>query len=159
MSSVPVVPVVPCVLLTGLLLAACVADVRARRIPNALVLGILGAGVGCAALAGAPAPYAAGVQPAVTGALLGLAAWLPLYALGALGAGDVKLFAAAAAWLGPRGVLPATTYAAVAGGVLALAWVAAGALRSRRGAPPRDRRLPYGLAVAAGVLAVAWGPA
>jgi prepilin peptidase CpaA len=96
---------------------------------------------------------------------VGLAAWLPPYALGALGAGDVKLFAAAAAWLGPRGVLPATLYAALAGGALALAWVVRGQMAGARPAADgprrrrRDARLPYGLAVAAGVLAVAWGAA
>lgn len=151
------------VMLTGLLLAACATDVRARRIPNALVLATLGAGLVRAALATAAGPYAVGVQAALLGALLGLAAWLPLYALGALGAGDVKLFAAAAAWLGPQGVLPASTYAALAGGVLALGWLALGALRQSppRQAPAtrRDRRLPYGTAVAAGVLMVVWGSA
>ena len=50
-------------------------------------------------------------------------------ALGVLGAGDVKLFAAGAAWLGPAGVWPATTYAALAGGVLALGWVVLGRRR------------------------------
>ena len=147
-------------LLTALLLAACVADVRARRIPNALVLAVLSAGIVRAAaaplLAPAAAPYAAGVTAALLGALLGLAAWVPLYALGVLGAGDVKLFAAAAAWMGPHGVLPASTYAALAGGVLALVWGARG-LRATQGRP--DRRLPYGIAITVGVLATVWGGA
>lgn len=144
-------------LLGGLLLAACAHDLRARRIPNGLVLATLGAGLAHAAAA-APAP---GLAVALLGVLAGLATWLPLYALGMLGAGDVKLFAAAAAWLGPHGVLPATLYAALAGGALALVWVMhsrlAPATAGRGPARRRDARLPYGLAVAAGVLTVAWG--
>jgi prepilin peptidase CpaA len=147
--------------LTALLLAACAADVRARRIPNALVLAVLGAGLARAALASglAPAaaahgPYAASLWAAALGALVGLAAWLPFYAAGVLGAGDVKLFAAAAAWLGPQGVLPATTYAALAGGALALVWMLRRRAPARAG---RDARLPYGVAISAGVLITVWG--
>lgn len=140
-------------LLTALLIAACVSDVHARRIPNGIVVAVLAAGVIRAAVAaGAHAP---GVGAAWLGVGLGLAAWLPLYAIGMLGAGDVKLFAAAGAWLGPHGVLPATIYAALAGGVLAAVWVARRAVTS---SSPRDARLPYGLAVATGVLIVAWSP-
>jgi prepilin peptidase CpaA len=145
--------------LSGLLAAACAHDLRARRIPNALVAATLGTGLARAAAvsalgAGQAVTLAPGLAAALLGAALGLVAWLPLYALGVLGAGDVKLFAAAAAWLGPRGVLPASTCAAVAGGALALVWVV---FRARTSARPRDQRLPYGVAIAAGVLVVAWG--
>ncbi len=163
-------------LLTALLGAACATDLRARRIPNPLVVAVLALGVARAALvaytgAAADGPLAGGPGAALLGAVVGLAAWLPLYALGVLGAGDVKLFAAVGAWIGPRGVLPASTYAAVAGGVLGAVWFTRAAVASRlpllahaagiRGvsAAPRpagDTRIPYGLAIAAGVLAVVW---
>ncbi len=166
-------------LLSALLGVACATDLRARRIPNALVATTLAVALLRAALAawgGAPGAawgggpaLAAGPGAALLGAAGGLAVWLPFYAAGVLGAGDVKLFAAAAAWLGPHAVLPASLYAGLAGGALGLAYLALGARHRlafalvagpRAGAlagGSRDTRLPYGLAIAAGVLAVAWG--
>ena len=86
---------------TAVLLAACATDVRARRIPNALVLALLGGALVRASLAAwttVPTPgLAAGPVDALLGAACGLALWLPFYVAGAFGAGDVKLFAAAAA--------------------------------------------------------------
>ncbi|GJG85665.1 hypothetical protein tb265_08460 [Gemmatimonadetes bacterium T265] len=162
-------PLVWRALLTALLLAACATDLRARRIPNTLVLTVLATALlraVLAAAAGGPTPgLAASPAGAALGALCGLALWLPLYAVGAFGAGDVKLFAAAAAWLGPAAVPGATLYAALAGGVLGLAWFAA--KRATHLAPaltPRalqpttggTSRVPYGVAIAAGVLGVVW---
>ena len=57
---------------------------------------------------------------AVLGALLGLALGFPFFALGALGAGDAKLFAAVGAFVGPGGLLPVVLYGGLAGGVLAV---------------------------------------
>ncbi len=156
-------------LLTALLAAACVTDVRARRIPNALVLALLAAAFVRVAAAPAAAGLAAGPGSAALGAVAGLALWVPLYAAGAFGAGDVKLFAACAAWLGPAGVPGATLYAAVAGGALALAWIGARRLAStvpmlasnlQAILQPTDAgrsRVPYGVAIAAGVLCDVWG--
>lgn len=157
-------------LLSALLVAACVTDVRARRIPNALAAAVLALGLARAALslAGAAVPNAPTLGAALLAAAVGLAAWMPLYAFGVLGAGDVKLFAAAAAWIGPHGLLGASTAAALAGGLLGLAWIGARALRRPQlalalpGAVVRpggagDTRLPYALAITAGVLAVVWG--
>lgn len=151
-------------LLTCLLAAACATDLHTRRIPNPLTAAVLALGLAHAATvtAGAPAggPLANGLTPALLGVALGLVTWLPLYALGLLGAGDVKLFAAAGAWIGPHGVLPASVFAAFAGGALAVAWIIGGPIAARRGRRARTadpRRLPYGLAITAGVLAVAWG--
>lgn len=162
------------VLLTALLGAACATDLRARRIPNALVLVVFAAALLRAALITLVAPvgtmpgFAVGPSAAIVGALCGLALWLPLYVVGAFGAGDVKLFAAAAAWLGPSAVPGATLYAALAGGVLGLAWFSA--QRLVRIAPTLARwslrtlptasgksRVPYGVAITAGVLGVVWG--
>jgi prepilin peptidase CpaA len=46
--------------------------------------------------------------------------FLPLFLVGGMGAGDVKLLAAFGAWLGPTGTLWAVLWTALAGGVLAL---------------------------------------
>ena len=51
---------------------------------------------------------------------VGAALFLPLFALGGMGAGDVKLLAAIGAWLGPTGALWTGLYGALAGGIMAV---------------------------------------
>jgi prepilin peptidase CpaA len=103
--------------------------------------------------------------------VIGLAMWLPLYAGRLIGAGDVKLFASGAAWLGWQSAILAALVAAVVGGVLGLGWLLwrqgafraaiamVHALRSPRllQLQPLDRRerVPYALAIGAGLFA-AW---
>ena len=60
------------------------------------------------------------IGAAVLGCLVGLGLMLPGHALGATGAGDVKLMAAVGSLLGPLTVINAVLYTAIAGGVLAL---------------------------------------
>jgi prepilin peptidase CpaA len=95
---------------------ACVTDVRSRRIPNLLTFGGAAAGL----LFHAIYPGSAGLMSAVEGWLIGAAFFFIPFALGGLGAGDVKLLAALGAWLGPAEIIRAGVYAALAGGVLAL---------------------------------------
>jgi prepilin peptidase CpaA len=95
---------------------ACVTDVRSRRIPNVLTFGGAAAGL----LFHAVYPGGAGWIPAAEGWLVGAAFLFIPFALGGLGAGDVKLLAALGAWLGPAEIIRAAVYAALAGGVLAL---------------------------------------
>jgi Flp pilus assembly protein protease CpaA len=54
------------------------------------------------------------------GAVLGFALTAPLFWLGGIGGGDVKLVTALGACLGPWGLLQTLFWVAVAGGVLAL---------------------------------------
>jgi prepilin peptidase CpaA len=150
-----------------LLIVACVIDIRARRIPNTLVATVLVLGV---LVSTASDPVLPGLIRALSGASVGLVVWLPGWLLRMMGAGDVKLFAAAGAWLGPFGALNAALFAAVAGGVLALIWMfavrgAAGTNRSLWSAVAAPRTLlnsrtdststrelvPYSLAIAVGV--------
>ncbi len=98
-----------------LLLGAAVMDVRLRRVPNLLCGALLGAGL----LAAALGVSAVSVTPALLGILLGLAIWLPFWLLGLLGAGDVKFFAAACAWLGPSMAWRASLAVAVLAGLMA----------------------------------------
>jgi prepilin peptidase CpaA len=95
---------------------AAVIDLRTRRIPNALTGVILVTGIGIAAAELGPI----GLGGALVGCLLGFAFMLPGHVFGATGAGDVKLFAAAGALLGPSTTVQAFIYTAIAGGVLAL---------------------------------------
>lgn len=98
-------------------LAATIVDIRTRRIPNELTAAIAGVGVGLAA-AGASG---ISVWASMAGFALGLALMMPGHALGATGAGDVKLMAAVGAVVGPSTVVTAFLFTALAGGVLALA--------------------------------------
>jgi prepilin peptidase CpaA len=100
----------------GIAVVACASDLHNRRIPNLLTLGAAAAAFLLAAAHGLPA-----FQSTVIGWLIGIALWLPVYALGGMGAGDVKLIAAIGAWLGPIGAVHAALYSAVAGGLMALA--------------------------------------
>jgi prepilin peptidase CpaA len=115
-------------LVLGLALAAAVwHDVKARRIPNSLIL----AGSAGAILLHLALPAGAGLfrdpagSPGLLTALAGFASGLllllPFYLLRALGAGDVKLMAMTGAFLGPAGVAGATLLSMLAGGILALA--------------------------------------
>ncbi len=116
----------PIVLLAGLLAWAVASDVRSRRIPNKLVLLGLVSGLALQATVTPGAglfsePFGAlGMLKAGAGMLLGLLLLLPMYALGAMGAGDVKLMAMLGAFLGPLDILGAGLASVLAGGVLAL---------------------------------------
>lgn len=96
--------------------SSAVVDLYTRRVPNLLTMSIAAAGITMAAV---HATYV-DVVSAVAGFLLGLALMLPGHLAGATGAGDVKLFAALGAWLGPAGIGMAFLYTALAGGVLAI---------------------------------------
>lgn len=154
---------------------ACVVDVRTARIPNALTA----ASVAAALVAHSVLPAGHGLSAAVGGALTGLAVFLPIFALGGLGGGDVKLMAALGAWLGWERSVWMALYTAIAGGVLALAWAfsqgylrrafsnlrALGTLWLVAGVRPmpdltleagRGPRLPYAVPILAGVLLTIW---
>ena len=102
-------------LAVGLVLATAI-DLRSRRIPNQLTAAMAVAGLGFAAggISGVS------VAASIGGIVLGLLLMLPGYALGATGAGDVKLMGAVGAIVGPPLVVSAFICTALAGGVLAL---------------------------------------
>lgn len=163
---------------TMLMAAAAGMDLRYRRISNGLALAVLLLGALFAAIS--IGPHDATVR-VLGGVGTGLAVWLPLWLLGKLGAGDVKFFAAACAWLGPRLALDAALASAILGGVLALGWLlwharskrvvtlhVSGAEVERRNdsdgsrgvrtAGERSVALPYGVAMATGLAITAWFP-
>lgn len=149
---------------------AVVVDLRTRRIPNELTAAMTGLGIGLAAGGVAGMSTAA----ALAGFALGLLVMLPGYAMGATGAGDVKLMGAVGALVGPAPVLLAFLCTSIAGGVLAIVVAvrrqrlaqtvaatgrllatpnrAADEIRSA----PRDSRFAYGPAIAAGSLIALW---
>lgn len=110
-----------------LLAGAVLSDLRARRIPNILVVFGLAAGLALHTFLppgnGLVAAWPGGLGPwaALQGLAIGAAAMFPLYFLGALGAGDVKLMAAVGCLLGPADIVPAILATFIAGGVVSLA--------------------------------------
>ncbi|WP_153108961.1 A24 family peptidase [Propionivibrio limicola] len=99
-------------------------DIATRRIPNWLVASGLVVGLAFSLFAPQPAFFSTsvglGLSQSLLGALVGLALMLPLYAIRAMGGGDVKLMAAIGAFLGPMPVVGAVLLTFVAGGVLSL---------------------------------------
>ena len=74
-------------------------DWKARRIPNWLVLG--GVALAGLSLALNVHPLGLDVEQALTAATAGFLALLAFYALGLMGAADVKFAAALGLWIGP----------------------------------------------------------
>ena len=111
------------VYLVALLLGTQVAssDLMARRVSNRVLLAVLA----CAATMqllqiGSPPRFA----DCLLGGALGLAVLLPFYAIGWMGAGDVKLFSVIGLLLGSSALLPVWVIASLAAGVHALLVVA-----------------------------------
>lgn len=99
-----------------LILAAAVFDVRYRRIPNWLTVGGVVLGVALNTAIGRPE---AGLGFAMEGLALGFGIYLALYAVHAMGAGDVKLMAAVGAFAGPTNWFGIFLVTAIAGGIMA----------------------------------------
>jgi prepilin peptidase CpaA len=173
-------------LVLSLLLAfACLTDLRERRIRNVMVLAGLAVAVTGQLLPPLLAADGMGavraLGHALAGAATGLAVFLPLYLLRAVGAGDVKLLAMVGAFLGAEATLQAGLYSAIAGGLLSLiflcrpsvarrvganlramassVWGVLRGLPVQAGATPLQRsavRIPYALAIAAGTWGQLW---
>ena len=95
---------------------AVVWDLRSRRIPNVLTFGAALAAIAVQGyLDGWP-----GIGMSLAGWAVGIAFFFPIFALGGLGAGDVKLLGAVGAWLGPGAVVWVALFAGIAGGVLGI---------------------------------------
>lgn len=147
-------------LFPALVIVAGLKDLTSYTIPNWISLALIGAFFPAALLLGLPLGTI-GVCAAVgTGALL---AGMVMFALGWIGGGDAKLFAAAALWLGWPAALPFLLITCVMGGALAVALLM---LRSTQVQPfvpssPRwffrlatkGENVPYGVAIAVGALA------
>jgi len=161
-------------LLLGVVAAAVYTDLRFGRIPNGLTLGGAALGLLLKLLSGGLQGALAGVE----GWLLGAGLLFAFFALGAMGAGDVKLLAAVGAIEGPAFAFNAFVFTGIAGGVIALlvtlkrrrvgylattvatqlqALVYTGGIIRPKDAGASPLRFPYGLAIAAGsVAALFW---
>jgi prepilin peptidase CpaA len=163
------VPIVTAV--AGCGTVSALIDMRTRRVPNPLTLGIAVTGLALAATRWS----GLSVATAALGLAVGIALMLPAYVFGAMGGGDLKLFAALGTFLGPWPTVQAFLYTLLAGGVLAVVV----ALKRRRlqetmanaavlvrtaGAnapaiehPTSNNRFAYAPAIAVGTLVAALG--
>jgi len=159
----------------GIASIAAAWDLATRRIPNVLTFS-------AALVALAVHGYVAGWTGAgmsLAGWLVGVALFFPIFALGGMGAGDVKLLGALGAWLGPSAVGWVALFSAIAGGVMALVVAACSGYLSQafsnlwglllywriagvRPAPDltlssqRGPRLAYAVPVLAGLMVTLW---
>ncbi len=107
-------------LVSAVLVEAAVIDGRRLRVPNWLTFHLAAGGLAYSAWSAGTA----GALASLGGLAIGLALLMPLYAIGGMGAGDVKLLGAVGAWVGPWLTIGAFAASAVAGGLIALALVA-----------------------------------
>jgi len=143
-----------------LLLLAAGWDLASYTIPNFIPVALL---IGFVLYAVSAGYSVAAYENHALATLLALVAGFLLFALGYIGGGDAKLFAAAAAWFGMHDLLPYITLASLFGGGLTLGllavrrWplpqvLAAHAWINRLHEPRGG--IPYGVALAAGAIAI-----
>jgi prepilin peptidase CpaA len=156
MPSAEITHWVVAVAATAVLGWAAISDVRARRIPNWTVLAIVGLF----------APWAlAGTVSwslwALAAGVIALAASFGLYAIGVIGAGDSKLFAASALFVGLAHLGWLALGTALVGGAVALISILTRPTRALvmfklRGKGDFGRGIPYGVAIAIAAAVLIW---
>jgi prepilin peptidase CpaA len=103
-------------LVTFILIEAALIDGRALRVPNWLTYHFVLGGFIYAYWSGSGSH----LLWSLAGAAVGLMTLLPLYAIGGMGAGDVKLMAGVGAWIGPTLTTWAFLSSAIMGGIMGL---------------------------------------
>jgi prepilin peptidase CpaA len=107
-------------LVTAVLVEAAIIDGLKLKVPNWLTFHFAAGGLAVAAVrGGGPA-----LLWSVEGLLLGLALLLPLYAIGGMGSGDVKLLAGVGAWMGPELLAWAFVVSVLVGGLMGVVLIA-----------------------------------
>src|SRR6476646_3093328 len=112
----------PIWVVTLTLIVAAVIDGLKLKVPNLITFPMIISGwVYSIALS----PYAGweGLMYSMLGTIVGLALLLPAYAIGGMGAGDVKLLAGVGAWVWGTTTLYAFALSAVIGGIIAVLMV------------------------------------
>jgi prepilin peptidase CpaA len=108
------------ILLAALVIIAAAFDLRTRRIPNWLCATGFLSGFACQIALF----HWVGAREAALGAGLALLIYIPLFALRAVGGGDVKLMAAVGSIAGPAAWIAIFLIAAIVGGAIALVMIA-----------------------------------
>jgi prepilin peptidase CpaA len=121
-------PLFPWLLLAAGLILGAAMDLHSRRVPNWLCAALLAGGLVARGLVGGWRPALWGLAGAGTAFALLL---FPFHRRW-LGAGDVKLFIAIGAWLGPLLLGYSLLTSAVFGGLLSAVWIARSSSGLRR---------------------------
>ena len=108
-------------LVSAVLVVAAVIDGRQLRVPNWLTFPFALGGLVFTAWSGGRERF----LWSLAGTGVGLISLLPLYAIGGMGAGDVKLMAGVGAWLGPVLTFWAFVSTALVGGLIGAAMILA----------------------------------
>jgi prepilin peptidase CpaA len=146
----------------GLIFSAAISDILRFRIPNRVSVAIVLLYPAYLLSASQPVDWLPAVGIAVACLIVGIL----LFSMKACGAGDAKLFAAAALWAGPEMILPFGLYTSLAGGVMVLfMWLQhrlarapsiGMVLQTTADAGFVKQPMPYGAAIAVGGLYVAF---
>ena len=104
---------------SAVLIEAAVIDGLKLKVPNWLTFHLVGGGLAFSAWYGGWPGFLLSLE----GCALGLALLMPLYIIGGMGAGDVKLMAGVGAFVGPTLTLGAFVASAVVGGIMGLAMI------------------------------------
>jgi prepilin peptidase CpaA len=141
----------------ALLVLIMVSDVRSRRIPNWAVLALI-AVFAAASLTG---QMSAPLWSSAAAAVIAFGVGFGLYAAHVVGAGDAKLFAAAALFAGLGGLAGLALSTALLGGLLALGMLIARRKYALRALKPGDGErgqggLPYGVPICLAAALTSW---
>ena len=128
------------------LVAAAISDLRAFRIPN-ILSGILVLLFIIAQIIDSNAVIPWGNILHFGVALL---VGMFLFSRGWIGGGDAKLYAATALWFATNAAIALLFFTTIAGGLLAILFIIARLTGLRKNVAKKDRRIPYGVAIAAG---------
>lgn len=101
------------------LIVAAYIDGRQLRVPNWITFPMILSGLAYHSWTGGWG----GLEGALLGTGAGLLCLLPLYSIGGMGAGDVKLMAGVGAWLGASVTFSAFVVSTVVGGAMAIVMV------------------------------------
>jgi prepilin peptidase CpaA len=110
------VPIAIQVLLLVTVIPAAILDLKTRRVPNWITIPAALAAIAVNVFAGA----GGGASTSLKGLGIALLVYFPLYALRAMGAGDVKLMGAIGAAVGPANWLLIFVLTAILGGIGAI---------------------------------------
>jgi prepilin peptidase CpaA len=174
MQSIETINSIIAINLLVILITAVSTDIRSHRIPNILLFPALGFSLMLSTVSGGVDGFLA----SLAGLGLGIAMLLPLYVMGGMGAGDVKLLGVVGSFLGPWGAVVAgmaTMMAGAALGIFVILWrrfrppipahkfhpVGAQIVGTPGSVPPvrpepRFTQIAYAPAIAAGTFVALW---
>jgi len=142
-------------LILVLLVIASWCDLRTRKIPNLLILVGIFSGLSCSLFLDS----AVNIQAGLLGFCVGIALFAPLYLLGAIGAGDVKLLGVVGLFVGLQNILAVVAFTALSGGVLGLIYILKTMMSNLKAKKAVTQgfesiQLPYAVAISFGTLLV-----